>query len=270
MPRWDWLTRPYSQCGAWRPGGRRPLQTRTGTPRGARTAHWRSRRAPRHRRSRARTWWAPAGRRSAAPGRVAPVGPLPLHSSQTTSCTSLLRAFLLAASLPQERGRRLRASGWAIVPPPTPPQVGAPAHLPQGTPQTEPTALQLLGLPAPLGTPLLEDRVGAEPVLRSLGFLPRPRQDEGALPSPAPALRRGCPWPASGTWGHRPPQTCSLRTGCRTGMSWGPSRMLQGRGLVRRAQRRPGPLAVQGATPLHYVPRSIDGRPGHLSRPLEQ
>ena len=72
----------YSQCGALHPAGRRPLQTRMGTPQGVRTARWRSRRAPQHRHSRARTWWVPAGVRVCLPTAAIALGP---HSSETCS-----------------------------------------------------------------------------------------------------------------------------------------------------------------------------------------
>lgn len=80
-----WLTMSYSRCGAGRPGGRRPPQTRTDIPRGVRTARGRSRRAPRRRHSQAHTWWAPAGRGSVAPGRVA----LPTAAIGDLRCSSL-------------------------------------------------------------------------------------------------------------------------------------------------------------------------------------
>lgn len=83
------LTRSHSRCGARLPGGKRRLQTRTGTPRGARTARWRSHRAPRHRRSQARTWWAPAGAGSAMSGGAPTFLPDPPLAS-TLLCTLLL------------------------------------------------------------------------------------------------------------------------------------------------------------------------------------
>lgn len=109
---------------------------------------------------------------------------------------------------------------------------------------------------------------GVPGFLRQWGLLSK----ECPCPSLHPALRRGCQWPASDRWGRRLPQTCPLRTGCRTGTSLGPSRLLRRHGARGEGDtEEPRPPQSSSAGLGHgHIPKSICDRAGQLSRPLMQ
>lgn len=190
------LTRSYSQCGAWRPRGRRPPQNHMDTALGAHTPHWGPHRAPLHRHSQARTWWAPAGRA----GSVASAH----HSLALCSDTPAVPS----GSSPQpclQWGRSPCAhqagTGWL-------PELGC---------SWDPTVANS-DLPA-AGPGVAPDLTPAWPNPGNTG-------GHWELPSSLQSLHRQCPWPASDRWARTRPRTCLLRTGRRTGTSWGLGRKL--------------------------------------------
>lgn len=133
------LTSSYSRYGALHRGGRRRLQTRTGNPRGAHTARWRSRRAPWHRHSRPHTWWAPAGRRVGGPAGCCPSWALlrrPQHSCQTCSLQPVCSGPLLA-ELPLPEGLVQCLCVVAGLLCPLPKLAGAPGPQSSGSPTDE-------------------------------------------------------------------------------------------------------------------------------------
>lgn len=260
------LTKSDSRCGARRPGGRRPLHTRMGTHQGARTARWRSRRAPQHRRNPARTWWAPAGGGSAAPGRG------PQHSSQTPPCIHPALGLSLSKPAPPvgKVPEGLLCHCGAVVSPPHSPQAEGPhpARLVTPLPGNSPGDTEL-GLPSlgALWTSSHGPVGGSRCPLQE--HPPQVARWGSPLGSTRPSLTQGVPVASIWHVGAQAAPNLFSEDWLQDWNVLGAEQVAAGKGApVRRvgaAHRHPGPPSWP-----RYVPRSICGCPRQLSFPLMQ